>query len=210
MTQQRHNISYCIKQYTLYLSINYLIDWHWHSNLIGNSSKMSCRCGLCIPQSCSSTRPNMSVPVLDLDLESGSDNEQHPDLPTVPLLEGLSLFLSFQKWKEGQFHFLEISVMANFTVRTSENDGYFTSAFSLGYCDKFSDEKPFLNHKSVPNLNFVNVSVFGNVHAHGFGPLSHFLTLVGWQVWQYHCVGAIYTLNTLTNWKWPNSTLYIS
>ena len=60
--------------------------------------------------------------------------------------------------------------------------GIFTLAFSLVYCDKFSYEKPSLNLKSVPNLNFVWIFlVLGNVHEHG--SLSHFLTLVGWQVW---------------------------
>ena len=33
------------------------------------------------------------------------------------------------------------------------------SGFSLVYCDKFSYEKPSLNHESVPNLNYVNFFV---------------------------------------------------
>ena len=37
------------------------------------------------------------------------------NLSTVPLLEGLSHFWSLKGQKEGQSHFLEISVMANFT-----------------------------------------------------------------------------------------------
>ena len=61
----------------------------------------------------------------------------------VPLLEGLSHLLSLQRLKEkkkkkGQSHFLEISVMVNLTVRTTEKQrmmailhGIFTLAFSL-------------------------------------------------------------------------------
>ena len=60
------DISRCIKQYTLYLPIDYLIDWHWHSNLIGNSSKMFYRSGLCITQSCfQALLGQMSVPVFN-------------------------------------------------------------------------------------------------------------------------------------------------
>ena len=40
--------------------------------------------------------------------------------------------------------------------------GNFTSAFSLVYCDKFSNEKPSLNHESVPNLNFISFLFLGN------------------------------------------------
>ena len=57
--------------------------------------------------------------------------------------------------KEGQSHFLEISVMANFTVWTTENDvnftwNFFTSAFSLVYYDKLNYEKP---SSPEPQLN---------------------------------------------------------
>ena len=54
--------------------------------------------------------------------------------------------------------------------------GIFTSAFSLVYCDKFSYEKPSLS-------GFFLFLVMYK-HAHGFGSMSHFFTLVdlGWQV----------------------------
>ena len=52
--------------------------------------------------------------------------------------------------------------------------GIFTSAFSLVYCDRLSKL-----WKTFPQWIFL---VLSNVHAHGFGWMSHFFTLVGWQV----------------------------
>ena len=75
--------------------------------------------------------------------------EAVPNLPTVSLLEGLSHSLSLQK---GQFHFLEISVMANSLYEQQRMmlilHGIFISAFSPVYWDKCSYEKPSLIPKS--------------------------------------------------------------
>ena len=61
--------------------------------------------------------------------------------------------------------------------------GNFTSAFSLVYCGKFNYEKPSLIMKVSQTSSLWIFLFLGNVHAHGFGSMSHFLTLVGWQVW---------------------------
>ena len=86
--------------------------------------------------------------------------------------------------------------------------GHFTSAFSLVYCDKFSHEKPSLNHESVPNLNFVWFFLFlGNVHTQSFGSMSHFLTLVGWQEEEW-APGSLGTQNKKGE-TYPFSALYL-
>ena len=64
--------------------------------------------------------------------------------------------------------------------------GNFTSAFSLVFCYKFSYEKPSLDPERVPNLNFENFSVPGLGNVHGYGSMSHFMTLVGWQVCRWY------------------------
>ena len=50
------------------------------------------------------------------------------NLPNLPLLDGLShfFFWACKSKKEGQSYFLDISVMANFTEWTTENDVNFT------------------------------------------------------------------------------------
>ena len=61
--------------------------------------------------------------------------------------------------------------------------GNFTSAFSLVYCGKFNYEKPSLIMKVSQTSSLWIFLFLGNVHAHGFGSMAHFLTLAGWQVW---------------------------
>ena len=104
------------------------------------------------------------------------------DLPTVPILEGLSHFLDSHKYKKkkkkkGQDHFLEISLyeqqkMMQILLHYSH------------WCIVI-----YLAMKNLPLIMSISQTstlwillFLDNIHAYSSGSMSHFLTLVGWQV----------------------------
>ena len=106
-----------------------------------------------------------------------------------PTFGGTSHFLGFQKYKrgtvplsgnfgDGKFHCKKNRKWCKFYMEI-----LLQSAFSLVYCGKFNYEKPSLIIKVSQTSTLWIFLFLGNVHAHGFGSISHFLTLVGWQVW---------------------------